>query len=270
MATPTDIFNQFVKGINTQNIDTMGLCMASDLAFTNPENTIYKGKAAALEAWKAHFAHFPDYQLHFTEIHEAGTAVMAFGTALASAGNKTIDNSFSIPMAIKCSVTDDQIVQWQMYADTLKPSQVLDRTTPLAESDKTKVAGFGGVFFKTKDTKATAAWYDKHLGTRFGANSWSTFKWRERQKPGVIGRTEFSLFAENTDYFDPSPSTFMFNFRVADLDALIARLKAEGVQVVGDTQLFEYGKFAWILDLDGNKIELWQPVDEVLEAYEAQ
>jgi predicted enzyme related to lactoylglutathione lyase len=270
MATPTDILKQFVKGINTQNTDTMSLCLANEHVYTNSANITFKGKMAALEAWKALFAQLPDYQINFTEIHESGVTVMAFGTAMASAGNKTIDNSFSIPMAIKCTLENEQIVLCQIFADTLKPSQVLDRTAPIDQADKLKVAGFGGVFFKTKDTKATAAWYDKHLGTRFGANSWSTFKWRERQKPGVIGRTEFSLFAEKTDYFDPSPNPFMFNFRVVDLDALIAQLKADGVVIIGDTQLFEYGKFAWVLDLDGNKIELWQPVDDVLEAYDAQ
>ncbi len=131
-----------------------------------------------------------------------------------------------------------------------------------------RVTGLGGIFFKSKEPKELTSWYDKHLGLNFGKNTWSTFKWRERNNPDQIGRTEFSLFPESTDYYAPSNSSFMLNFRVENLEELIEILRGEGVTIVGDIEVYEYGKFGWILDPEGNKIELWEPIDEPLEQME--
>jgi predicted enzyme related to lactoylglutathione lyase len=128
-----------------------------------------------------------------------------------------------------------------------------------------RVTGLGGVFFKAKEPKVITEWYDKHLGLSFGSNSWSTFKWRERENPEQIGRTEFSIFSEKTDYYAPSKSPFMMNFRVKNLEKLLEILRGEGVTIVGEMETFDYGKFGWILDPEGNKIELWEPIDDVLE-----
>jgi len=124
-----------------------------------------------------------------------------------------------------------------------------------------KVTGIGGVFIKAKDPKAMAAWYEKHLGVDFGGQSYMSFKWINENNPDVPGSTVFSFFKTESDYFAPSASPFMINFRVKDLDALLDRLIAEGVEVVGDRQSYEYGKFGWCMDPEGNKIELWEPVD---------
>jgi predicted enzyme related to lactoylglutathione lyase len=121
-----------------------------------------------------------------------------------------------------------------------------------------KVTGIGGAFFKAKNPKELAAWYEKHLGIPFDGNVYTSFKWKD---DGPDGQTVFSIFGADSDYYAPSMSTFMFNFRVADLDALLEELKSEGVEIVGEPQAFDYGKFGWILDPEGNKIELWEPID---------
>jgi predicted enzyme related to lactoylglutathione lyase len=132
-----------------------------------------------------------------------------------------------------------------------------------------RVTGLGGVFFKAEDPKNLTQWYDQHLGLNFGKNSYQSFKWRDRNNPDAIGRTEFSVFKKDTDYYAPSQSPFMFNFRVENLTELLELLRGEGVTIVGDMETHSYGKFAWILDPEGNKIELWEPVDQVLEDYDA-
>jgi predicted enzyme related to lactoylglutathione lyase len=127
-----------------------------------------------------------------------------------------------------------------------------------------KVTGIGGIFLKSKEPKALAAWYDKHLGFSFGENLYVTFKWINENDPNIPGNTVFSFFKNESGYFDPSASPFMINFRVKDLKALLEKLKEEGVPIIGNIQEEEYGKFGWIMDPDGNKLELWEPVDEKL------
>lgn len=124
---------------------------------------------------------------------------------------------------------------------------------------KGKVTGIGGVFFKTEDPKATRAWYQKHLG--LPVNEWGcTFWWKDNE--GNKASTQWSPFAKDTNYFDPSAKDFMFNYRVENLVELLAELKEQGVTVIDKVEEYEYGKFGWIVDLDGNKIELWEPKDE--------
>ena len=122
-----------------------------------------------------------------------------------------------------------------------------------------KVTGVGGVFFKSKsDRKALAAWYQKHLG--FDVADWggAIFSWPN--DPGKDeGVTVWHVADAATKWFAPSEASFMINYRVDDLDALIEQLRADGVEIVGGPDTAENGKFAWILDLDGNKVELWEP-----------
>lgn len=126
---------------------------------------------------------------------------------------------------------------------------------------KGKVLGIGGLFFKTKDTQATKDWYKKHLG--FNTDQWGcTFWWKDNN--GNKASTQWSPFAADSDYFAPSKKDFMFNYRVENLKELLEELKQEGITVVGEIEEYSYGKFGWIIDLDGNKIELWEPVDEAL------
>jgi len=116
-----------------------------------------------------------------------------------------------------------------------------------------KITGLGGIFYKVEDPERTRAWYQEMLGIggEWGAN----FRWAD--EPGEDPYSLASPFKASTDYFDPSQSSFMVNYRVDDLDAFVEELKAKGVEILG-SQNEDYGKFAWILDCDGIKIELWQ------------
>jgi predicted enzyme related to lactoylglutathione lyase len=124
-----------------------------------------------------------------------------------------------------------------------------------------KVTGIGGVFIKAKDPKAMAAWYEKHLGVDLGEHLYKEFKWVNENNPNTPGATVFSFFKEDSTYFDPGKQRFMINFRVKNLDSLLENLANDKVQIVGEPQKYDYGKFAWIMDPEGNKIELWEPVD---------
>jgi predicted enzyme related to lactoylglutathione lyase len=121
-----------------------------------------------------------------------------------------------------------------------------------------RVTGIGGIFFKCKDPKALGAWYKAHLGIDVQDWGGAAFRWNDAENPNGSGTTVWSPFAADTKYFEPGSASFMINYRVADLHALLATLRAEGVQVEDKVQESEYGKFGWIVDPEGNKIELWE------------
>ena len=124
-----------------------------------------------------------------------------------------------------------------------------------------KVTGIGGIFFKCKDPKAINEWYKTHLG--FDTSPYGTsFEWREIDDSTKKGLTQWNPFAENTKYFEPSTKDFMINYRVKNLEALVEQLKNEGVTIVDKIEDSEYGKFVHILDMEGNKIQLWEPKDQ--------
>jgi len=129
-----------------------------------------------------------------------------------------------------------------------------------------RVTGIGGVFFKSTDPKQLMAWYREHLG--IDCQEWgAAFLWRERERSSKQGYTVWSPFKDDTDYFDPSDRPFMVNYRVADMDGLLEALESEGVAIVGQVQQEPNGKFAWIMDPEGNKVELWEPVDPDSDPY---
>ncbi|MAD97652.1 MAG: glyoxalase [Flavobacteriaceae bacterium] len=125
-----------------------------------------------------------------------------------------------------------------------------------------RVTGIGGVFFKSKDPQKSKEWYQKHLG--FNTDEWgATFWWKNKE--GADCSTQWSPFKDDTSYFEPSKKDFMFNYRVENLELLLNMLRLEGVEIVGKMEEYDYGKFAWILDNEGNKIELWEPKDQVFK-----
>ena len=133
-----------------------------------------------------------------------------------------------------------------------------------SDAPKKRVTGIGGIFFKCKDPKALRAWYQMHLGlntNEYGA----VFEWYQGADSSKKGFSQWSPFKESTKYFEPSTKEFMINYRVADLTALVAELKKEGVTVTDTIQAYDYGKFVHIMDIEGNKIELWEPNDVVYE-----
>ena len=122
-----------------------------------------------------------------------------------------------------------------------------------------RVTGIGGIFFKATDPKALSAWYQQHLGIDVANWGGAVFEWGGENSPK--GMTIWSPFAADTQYMSPGTASFMLNFRVADLDALLALLKKEGCQVMDETESSEQGKFGWVIDPEGNKVELWQPAE---------
>ncbi len=127
-----------------------------------------------------------------------------------------------------------------------------------------RVTGIGGIFFKSKNPKLVREWYQKHLGlntNEYGA----VFEWYQGADSTKKGFSQWSPFNEKTKYFDPSTREFMINYRVENLTKLVELLKKEGVTVLDTIETYEYGKFVHILDIEGNKIELWEPKDVEFE-----
>ena len=121
-----------------------------------------------------------------------------------------------------------------------------------------KVTGIGGIFFKCKDPEKVKEWYKLHLGLNtnpYGA----TFEWREDADSSKKGITQWSPFPDSTKYFEPSGQAFMINYRVENIEKLVEDLRKEGVNIVDKIESFSYGKFIHIIDVEGNKVELWEP-----------
>ena len=123
-----------------------------------------------------------------------------------------------------------------------------------------RVTGIGGVFFKSRsDNAALAAWYQQHLGMALEDFGGAVLRWPD-DKAEDQGLTVWHVAARDSQWFSPSESSFMINYRVDDLDALLAPLRADGIPIGGGPESHETGKFAWIMDPDGNKVELWEPM----------
>ncbi len=128
-------------------------------------------------------------------------------------------------------------------------------------TQKKKVTGIGGIFFKCEDPEKMKDWYNKNLG--LATNEYgSMFEFRESDNPDKKAYLQWSPFSEKTKYFEPSEKQFMINYRVENIEDLVQELKAAGVEVLDDIESYDYGKFVHIMDPEGNKIELWEPVDE--------
>jgi len=122
-----------------------------------------------------------------------------------------------------------------------------------------RVIGIGGVFFKAQDPEKLRAWYKQHLGLEMDDYGGVTFSCPDNEEQRKTAQTIWSLFPSDTKYFDPSSAPFMINYRVENLVALREQLKSEGVTVDERLDEHEYGKFGWIMDPEGNRIELWEP-----------
>ena len=145
-----------------------------------------------------------------------------------------------------------------------KPEEIKIETTMTKDSTP-KVTGIGGIFFRSKDPKAINEWYGQNLGLAIDDYG-SPFEFRNANNPEEINYLRWGPFAENTDYFDPSEKQFMINYRVQHIEALVEKLRENGVTVVDSIASYDYGKFVHIMDPEGNKIELWEPVDSVFTA----
>jgi predicted enzyme related to lactoylglutathione lyase len=122
-----------------------------------------------------------------------------------------------------------------------------------------RVTGIGGIFFKAKDPVALRSWYQDHLGIDVQEWGGAVFRWADNGGRPTAGTTIWTVFDSGGDYFAPGSSGFMVNYRVADLHGLIRTLRAEGCNVIDKTEESEFGKFGWVIDPEGNKVELWEP-----------
>ncbi|PKP50753.1 MAG: glyoxalase [Bacteroidetes bacterium HGW-Bacteroidetes-11] len=136
---------------------------------------------------------------------------------------------------------------------------------PLTEDTIPKVTGIGGIFFFSDSPEETREWYAKNLGLEVNDYG-SSFEFRNANRPDEINYLQWSPFKSGSKYFLPSKKEFMINYRVQNIEGLVKKLKANGVTVVDEIESFDYGKFVHIMDAEGNKIELWEPVDSVFTA----
>ncbi|MBU2527082.1 MAG: VOC family protein [Bacteroidetes bacterium] len=128
-----------------------------------------------------------------------------------------------------------------------------------------KVTGIGGIFFFSDNPEKAREWYAENLGLE--VNQWgSSFEFRNANRPDEINYLQWSPFKQGSDYFAPSKKEFMINYRVQYIEGLVQKLKDNGVTIVDSIETFEYGKFVHIMDAEGNKIELWEPIDSVFTA----
>ena len=122
-----------------------------------------------------------------------------------------------------------------------------------------RVTGIGGIFFKARNPDSLRTWYRTHLGIEVEPWGGFAFKWQSEQNPTGEGTTVWSVFKAGTKYFEPSKASFMINYRVENLDELLRVLRSEGCTVDSKIDESEFGKFGWVMDPEGNRIELWQP-----------
>ena len=144
----------------------------------------------------------------------------------------------------------------------MEKQKASDESASLTNDTTPKVTGIGGIFFFSDNPDEAKNWYSKNLGME--TNEWgSSFEFRNAHRPDEINYLQWSPFKKGSKYFAPSKKNFMINYRVQNIEGLVRKLEANGVTVVDDIETFEYGKFVHIMDPEGNKIELWEPVDSV-------
>lgn len=138
-----------------------------------------------------------------------------------------------------------------------------ETTNTVSTNDATpKATGIGGIFFSSDNLEETREWYAKNLGLEINEYGSSSFEFRNLNKPEEIGSLQWCTFKKGSEHFAPSKKEFMINYRVQNIEGLVDKLKENGVTIVDDIETFDFGKFVHIMDSEGNKIELWEPIGE--------
>lgn len=159
---------------------------------------------------------------------------------------------------ISCNSTTEKTIDMKEQNNNTENIPSTNDTTP-------KVTGIGGIFFFSDNPPKIKEWYAKNLGVE--VNEWgSSFESRNANRPDEINYLQWSPFKKGSAYFSPSKKEFMINYRVQNIEGLVRNLKKNGVTIVDEIEAFEYGKFVHIMDAEGNKIELWEPIDSVFTA----
>lgn len=166
------------------------------------------------------------------------------------------------------------IIAFSIFAILTSCGLTTKKTTHMAEQNKQadesvlqpdttpKVTGIGGIFFFSENPEKTKGWYSENLGLE--VNDWgSSFEFRNSNRPEEINYLQWCPFKQGSEYFSPSKKEFMINYRVQNIEGLVNKLKNNGVTVLDSIETYDYGKFVHIMDAEGNKIELWEPIDSV-------
>ncbi|HYV90830.1 MAG TPA: VOC family protein [Chitinophagales bacterium] len=140
-------------------------------------------------------------------------------------------------------------------------NQTDNSTSPVDTTPK--VTGIGGIFFYSENVQETKDWYTKNLGIEINDWGTSSFEFRNVNKPEEVGSLQWCPFKKESEHFAPSKKEFMINYRVQNLEGLLNKLKENEVTILDDIASYDFGKFVHIMDAEGNKIELWEPVDEI-------
>ena len=176
---------------------------------------------------------------------------------------KYLVHFFILAMIISaCSTANEKPGKEPEKAENQKTDSVAPVDT-IAIDTTPKVTGIGGIFFRSENPQDISKWYGDHLGLAID-NFGSPFEFRNANRPDEINYLRWSPHDVNTDYFDPSTKEFMINYRVQNIEGLVRNLKAQGVTILDEIAEYDYGKFVHIMDPEGNKIELWEPVDSFL------
>ncbi len=161
----------------------------------------------------------------------------------------------ALALALGCTTENPKMESMEDTPKAAEETQSYDDTIP-------KVTGIGGIFFFSDNPTETKDWYAKNLG--LNVNEWgSSFEFRNAHRPEEINYLQWSPFKTGNEYFAPSTKEFMINYRVQNIEGLVKKLQLNGVTVLDTIESYEYGKFVHIMDAEGNKIELWEPVDKV-------
>lgn len=259
------IFIRFVESINHHNHGLISELITDDHQMIDSQGNILSGNENVIRAWNEYFNLFPDYRIEITEVFNLENKVAAFGFAgeFYNEPDPGEKSEWKIPAAWIAEIADGKITTWQVIADTKIPYDILSLRTLSLPTDQglKRVTSVGGIFFKCQDPVQLKDWYKTHLG--LNTDDYGTcFEWRLPDDPSKKGFLQWSLFDKDTTYLDPSPKDFMINYRVRNLELLLEQLKNEDVVILDQIESYDYGKFVHILDPEGNKIELWEPVDE--------
>ena len=155
-----------------------------------------------------------------------------------------------------CNPTPPKTTNVEDTKSQIKKSTSPPDTTP-------RVTGIGGIFFYSDNPKVTNEWYAKNLGLEINKYGSSGFEFRDVNKPEAVGSLQWKPFKKGSEYFAPSKKDFMINYRVQNIEGLVSKLKGNGVTILDSIASYDYGKFIHIIDAEGNKIELWEPVDKI-------
>jgi predicted enzyme related to lactoylglutathione lyase len=258
----------FIEAINSNKVESVAKLLTENHVFTDAWGQTLSGNRDVKDAWSEYFKLFKDYKIDIEEFFSDSNVFILVGFASGTSYDPRFDRkpgTWRIPATFRAEIEGDLVSSWQVFADTKKPFQSIgmehSEGTKAEIPDNHGIKMFGGVFFKAKDPKTLANWYDINLGTQFGKGTYTVLTWRDANDADMLGQTVFSIFPENSDYFGTSPNPFMFNFRVGNLQKTMEMLRTKGVRMEEKTESYDYGNFGWIYDPEGNKIELWEPKD---------